>query len=95
MNIAGYQFAILDSAFLIHKGFKSSDGFHSHKDVHQNRNRQLYRAFKRRLKMHYPLSRYRCWAVVKCGWNVPPYLEFTLLWPRVLFSKSNLQMYRP
>jgi len=60
MNIAGYQFAVLDSAFLIHKGFKYSDGFHSRKDVHQNRNRLLYRVFKRALKVRYPSSKRSC-----------------------------------
>jgi len=60
MNIAGYQFAVLDAAFLIHKGFKSSDGFHSHKYIDQSSNRQLYRAFKRTLKIRYPSSNHHC-----------------------------------
>ena len=60
MNIAGYQFAVLDAAFLIHKGFKSVDGFHADKLIDQNRNRQLFRAFKKTLKIRYPSSKYRC-----------------------------------
>jgi len=61
MNVAGYQFAVLDTAFLLHKGFKSTDSFHSYKYVDQNRNRQLYRDFKRTMKMRYPSSKYSCW----------------------------------
>jgi len=60
MNIVGYQFAVLDAAFLIHKGFKSDDGFHSHKNIQQNINRHMYRAFKRMLKLRYPSSEYHC-----------------------------------
>jgi len=60
MHVAGYQFAILDAAFLIHRGFKSVDAFHSRKNFDQNSNRQLYRVFKRTLKILYPSSKYRC-----------------------------------
>ena len=95
MNVAGYQFAILDTPFLIHTGFKSVDDFHSHKDIDQNRNRQLYRAFKRILRMRYPLSKYSCWVFGKftkllwlpnpCIWISGNYVLLLLLYLYTLF----------
>ncbi|XP_040184813.1 beta-1,4-glucuronyltransferase 1 [Rana temporaria] len=60
LNIAGYTFAVLDSAFLVHKGHKLPGDFHSQKDAENKRNRQLYRGFKEELKLKYPDSTRRC-----------------------------------
>lgn len=60
MHVAGYEFGILNNAFLLHKGFKTESGFHATKDNEQNRNRQLFRKFKEELKTKYPESRRRC-----------------------------------
>ncbi|KAM5138382.1 beta-1,4-glucuronyltransferase 1 [Mantella aurantiaca] len=60
LNIAGYTFAVLDSAFLVHKGHKLPGDFHSQKDAENKRNRQLYRGFKEELKQKYPDSTKRC-----------------------------------
>lgn len=60
MHVAGYEFAVLDNAFVVHKGFKSPTGFHASKDDEQNRNRLLFRKFKEELKMKYPESSRRC-----------------------------------
>jgi len=60
LNVAEYQFAVLDSAFLIHRGFKSVNDFHSQKYIQQDKNRELYRTFKRTLKMRYPSSSRTC-----------------------------------
>nr|KAG5694590.1 hypothetical protein BaRGS_015003 [Batillaria attramentaria] len=60
MHVAGYEFAVLNNAFLVHKGFKTKTGFHTTKDNEQNRNRLLFRKFKEELKMKYPESSRRC-----------------------------------
>ncbi|XP_063293699.1 beta-1,4-glucuronyltransferase 1 [Pelobates fuscus] len=60
LNIAGFSFAVLDSAFLLHKGHKLPGDFHSQKEVENKRNRQLYRGFKEELKNKYSDSPRRC-----------------------------------
>jgi N-acetyllactosaminide beta-1,3-N-acetylglucosaminyltransferase len=60
MNIAGYKFAVLNNAFLVHKGFKFPDKFHKTKEIENNRNRDLFRQFKRELKTKYPGSSRSC-----------------------------------
>ncbi|VDI47281.1 Hypothetical predicted protein [Mytilus galloprovincialis] len=60
MNIAGYNFGVLNNAFLIHKGFKYRDGFHKNKEIENNRNRDLFQQFKRELRTKYPNSK-RSW----------------------------------
>ncbi|KAL8590085.1 hypothetical protein ACOMHN_034316 [Nucella lapillus] len=60
MHVAGFTFAVLDNAFLIHKGFKTHTGFHPTKEEEQNRNRLLFRKFKEELKTKYPEYSRRC-----------------------------------
>ncbi|KAG8450272.1 hypothetical protein GDO86_002793 [Hymenochirus boettgeri] len=60
LNMAGFSFAVLDSAFLLHKGYKLPGDFHSQKDAENRRNRQLFRAFKEELKLRYPQSPRHC-----------------------------------
>ncbi|KAH7641814.1 Beta-1,4-glucuronyltransferase 1 [Dermatophagoides farinae] len=60
LNMAGYQFVVLNNAFLIHRGFKTSGDFHPTKDVELERNRILYRKFKLQLKERYPNSGRKC-----------------------------------
>ena len=60
MHVAGYDFAVLNNAFLVHKGFKTQTGFHATKDDEQNRNRLLFRKLKEELKTKYPDSSRRC-----------------------------------
>ncbi|XP_070180229.1 beta-1,4-glucuronyltransferase 1-like [Littorina saxatilis] len=60
MHVAGYNFAVLNNAFLLHKGFKSQTSFHPTKEEEQNRNRLLFRKFKEELKTKYPDSSRRC-----------------------------------
>ena len=60
MHVAGYDFAVLDNAFLVHKGFKTRAGFHPTKDQEQTRNRLLFRKLKEELKTKYPESTRRC-----------------------------------
>lgn len=60
-HTAGYDFVVLNNAFLIHHGFKTRDGFHSAKDEENNRNRDLFRTFKKELKSKYPQSTSHCW----------------------------------
>ncbi|KAM9301905.1 beta-1,4-glucuronyltransferase 1 [Gastrophryne carolinensis] len=60
LNMAGFAFAVLDSAFLLHKGHKLPGDFHSRKDAENQRNRQLYRDFKKELKTRYPQSTRHC-----------------------------------
>ncbi|XP_026572268.1 beta-1,4-glucuronyltransferase 1 [Pseudonaja textilis] len=60
LHIAGYRFAILSNAFLVHKGFKVASEFHAQKDAENQRNKILFRQFKQELKSKYPDSPRRC-----------------------------------
>nr|XP_027199019.1 beta-1,4-glucuronyltransferase 1-like [Dermatophagoides pteronyssinus] len=60
LNMAGYQFAVLNDAFLIHRGFKTTDDFHPTKDAELEHNRILYRKFKLQLKERYSYSGRKC-----------------------------------
>ena len=59
-HIAGYDFVVLNNAFLVHHGFKTKEGFHSAKDEENNRNRDIFRTFKKELKLKYPQSTRHC-----------------------------------
>lgn len=59
-HIAGYDFVVLNNAFLVHHGFKTKEGFHSAKDEENNRNREIFRTFKKELKLKYPQSTRHC-----------------------------------
>jgi len=61
LHFAGYRFSVLNNAFLVHRGFKTQEGFHLSKDVEQERNRLLFRQFKEELKIKYPESERRCY----------------------------------
>lgn len=58
--IVGYDFVVLSNAFLVHHGFKTKEGFHSAKDEENNRNRDIFRMFKKELKLKYPQSTRHC-----------------------------------
>ncbi|XP_078001320.1 beta-1,4-glucuronyltransferase 1-like [Glandiceps talaboti] len=60
VHIAGYNFAIVDNGFVLHKGFKNPGGFHVQKDKDNERNRILFRQFKEELQTKYPESLRRC-----------------------------------
>uniref|UniRef100_A0A8C4QLC7 Beta-1,4-glucuronyltransferase 1 n=1 Tax=Eptatretus burgeri TaxID=7764 RepID=A0A8C4QLC7_EPTBU len=60
LHVSGYRFAVLDEAFVVHKGFKMPGSFHARKDVEQEKNRELFRRFKVELKIRYPRSSRRC-----------------------------------
>ncbi|XP_072101588.1 beta-1,4-glucuronyltransferase 1 [Mobula birostris] len=60
LHVAGYSFAVLDNAFLIHKGFKVTGEFHPQKDNENRHNRILFRQFKQELRQKYPESPRRC-----------------------------------
>ncbi|KAM6435303.1 beta-1,4-glucuronyltransferase 1 [Liasis olivaceus] len=60
LHIAGYRFAVLSNAFLVHKGFKVAGEFHAQKDAENQRNKILFRQFKHELKSKYPDSPRRC-----------------------------------
>ena len=61
MHIAGYKFAVLNNAFLLHHGFKTSESFHRTKQLEQEHNRLLFRKFKQELKDKYPDTARRCY----------------------------------
>ncbi|XP_033736299.1 beta-1,4-glucuronyltransferase 1-like [Pecten maximus] len=61
MHIAGYRFDVLNSAFLVHKGFKFAGQFHKGKEEELEKNRILFRNFKEELKSKYPESTRRCY----------------------------------
>lgn len=60
LHVAGYQFAVLNNAFLVHRGFKEPAAFHQQKDAENDRNRELFRTFKEDLKERYPDSSRQC-----------------------------------
>lgn len=60
MYIAGFNFHVLDNAFIVHKGFKVKDGFHADKDTENKQNKQLFQKFKEELKVKYPLQTRQC-----------------------------------
>ena len=59
-HIAGFNFMVLNNAFLIHHGFKVKESFHSAKDEENARNRDIFRTFKKELKIKYPQSTRHC-----------------------------------
>lgn len=60
LHVAGYEFWVLNEAFVVHKGFKLPSDFHPQKDAENRRNRELFRQFKQDLKAKYPGSPRRC-----------------------------------
>jgi len=60
LHVSGFQFQVLDDAFVLHHGFKEKSGFHDAKQVENDRNRELFRTFKRELKRKYPHTDRRC-----------------------------------
>nr|KAI8740224.1 beta-1; 4-glucuronyltransferase 1 [Biomphalaria glabrata] len=60
MHVAGFDFYVLDNAFLVHRGFKVKDEFHFRKDAENSRNLLLFRKFKEELKVKYPNVSRRC-----------------------------------
>ncbi|XP_013794341.2 beta-1,4-glucuronyltransferase 1-like [Limulus polyphemus] len=61
LHVAGYRFSVLNNAFLVHDGWKTTPSFHKSKDVEQERNRVLFRNFKAELQKKYPESSRRCY----------------------------------
>ena len=59
-HVAGYDFVVLNNAFLLHRGLKRSDSFHADKELDQERNRILFREFKSLLSSKYPGSARSC-----------------------------------
>ena len=59
-HVAGYDFAVLNNAFLVHRGWKSSTSFHADKELDQERNRILFRQFKSSLRSKYPTGTRSC-----------------------------------
>lgn len=58
--MAGFRFAVLDGAFVTHRGFKEPGGFHRGRDGELGLNRDLFRAFRRELRVRYPESPRHC-----------------------------------
>ncbi|KAF6211820.1 hypothetical protein GE061_012335 [Apolygus lucorum] len=61
LHVAGYTFSILNNAFLVHIGFKTTSSFHEDKEKDQERNRMIFRQFKAELKLKYIESSRRCY----------------------------------
>ncbi|XP_070576846.1 beta-1,4-glucuronyltransferase 1-like [Ptychodera flava] len=60
VHISGYNFAIMDNAFILHKGFKTPSDFHSQKDEENVQNKLLYTQFKEELTIKYPEAVRQC-----------------------------------
>ncbi|XP_067138083.1 beta-1,4-glucuronyltransferase 1-like [Centruroides vittatus] len=61
LHVAGYKFSVLNNAFLVHQGLKTSTSFHKNKESDQEKNRILFRQFKTELKEKYPDSSRKCY----------------------------------
>ncbi|NXK01270.1 B4GA1 glucuronyltransferase, partial [Corythaixoides concolor] len=60
LHVAGFRFAVLDGAFVVHRGFKEAGGFHGGREAELHRNRQLFRRFRAELRQRYPRSPRHC-----------------------------------
>ncbi|XP_072025793.1 beta-1,4-glucuronyltransferase 1-like [Amphiura filiformis] len=60
MHVAGYNFVVLDTGFIVHKGFKEKPEFHARKDEENRRNKQLFFQLQSELEVKYPESSRRC-----------------------------------
>ncbi|NWW97867.1 B4GA1 glucuronyltransferase, partial [Caloenas nicobarica] len=60
LHVAGFRFAVLDGAFVVHRGFKEHGGFHGGREDELRRNRRLFRSFRAALGQRYPRSPRRC-----------------------------------
>uniref|UniRef100_U3KIX1 Beta-1,4-glucuronyltransferase 1 n=1 Tax=Ficedula albicollis TaxID=59894 RepID=U3KIX1_FICAL len=60
LHVAGFRFAVLDGAFVAHRGFKEPGGFHGGREAELSHNRRLFRRFRRELRERYPGSGRRC-----------------------------------
>ncbi|NWZ88544.1 B4GA1 glucuronyltransferase, partial [Poecile atricapillus] len=60
LHVAGFRFAVLDGAFVTHRGFKEPGGFHGGREAELGHNRRLFRGFREELRRRYPGSPRRC-----------------------------------
>ena len=60
MHIAGFNFSVLNNAFLVHKGYKVKNKFYSQKTSDHQENRQHYKNFIAELKSKYSDSTRKC-----------------------------------
>ncbi|KAM6033135.1 beta-1,4-glucuronyltransferase 1 [Chlamydotis macqueenii] len=60
LHVAGFRFAVLDGAFVAHRGFKEPGAFHGAREAELRRNRRLFRRFRDDLRRRYPRSPRRC-----------------------------------
>ncbi|XP_013385682.1 beta-1,4-glucuronyltransferase 1 [Lingula anatina] len=60
LHIAGYSFNVLNNAFVVHKGFKTTDVFHKTKQEDMKKNKLLFRQFKEDMKTKYRDSPRKC-----------------------------------
>ena len=54
MYMMDYKFAVLNSAFVVHRGFKEKADFHVSREEENTANRELYERFKLEMKERYP-----------------------------------------
>nr|XP_054759006.1 beta-1,4-glucuronyltransferase 1-like [Lytechinus pictus] len=60
LYMAGFNFAVLDKAFIVHKGFKEKTEFHQQKDEENRKNYYLFLEFHTALQTKYPETKRRC-----------------------------------
>uniref|UniRef100_A0A8C3UH34 Beta-1,4-glucuronyltransferase 1 n=1 Tax=Catharus ustulatus TaxID=91951 RepID=A0A8C3UH34_CATUS len=60
LHVAGFRFAVLDGAFVTHRGFKEPGGFHGGREAELGQNRRLFRRFREELRERYRGSARRC-----------------------------------
>lgn len=59
-HVAGYDFAVLNNGFLVHRGWKRKESFHADNELDQERNRILFRSFKSLLSSRYATGTRTC-----------------------------------
>jgi len=61
LHVAGYKFAVLNEAFLIHRGYITPQSFQPRRNRDLEASRAHFRQFKNELKTKYPHSTRRCY----------------------------------
>ncbi|KAH3851583.1 beta-1,4-glucuronyltransferase 1-like isoform X2 [Dreissena polymorpha] len=60
MHMLGYSFAVMNNAFVIHRGFKEPESFHETKDLEHRQNELVFKEFEAELKLRYQGSGRNC-----------------------------------
>ena len=57
LYLAGFEFLVLNDAYVLHRGFKTDEQFHPGKAAEAAANRRVFQEFKAALRTHYGTDR--------------------------------------